>query len=100
MRHRVWAASLFTVLILQAHAQAPVSPIGEQRAKEIALKAAGCGAASDCEVRGGPKDGKWVFVVWFVHSRDDKGAPRFMPGGWMGITIGPNGEVLDRMPGA
>ena len=85
---------------MEAHAQAPVAPIGEQKAKEIALRAAGCGGATECEIRGGLKDGKWVFVVSFVHSRDAKGAPRFTPGGWMGITVGPTGEVLDRMPGA
>lgn len=99
MRHRAWLAGIVLVVTLLAHAQVP-APITEEKAKEIALKAAGCRTASDCEIRGGLKDGKWVFVVWFVYSRDPQGQPRLTPGGWMGITIDPYGEVLDRMPGA
>ena len=102
MRHRVLVAGFLGALAIQTQspAQAPGTPIDERRAKEIALEEAGCGAAKDCVVKGGFRDGKWIFIVMFVHSRDEKGAPRFMPGGHMGITIGPNGKVLDRIPGA
>jgi hypothetical protein len=102
MSHRVFAAVFLGVLAFQclAQPQAPAEPIDEQRAKEIALKAAGCGAKKDCVVQGGFREGKWMFIVSFVHSRDEKGAPRFMPGGHMGITVGPDGKVLQRMPGA
>ena len=65
----------------------------------IALREAGCGRASDCVVRGGRKEGKWVFVVWFVTGRNADGSPQFTPGGWIGLTLDAQGTVLDRTPG-
>jgi hypothetical protein len=99
MRRSIWLSFLLAVATTCALAQ-PSSAITETQAREIAFKEAGCSAAMECVVKGGFRDGKWVFIVSFIHSRDAKGEPQFMPGGHMGITVGPNGEVLNRMPGA
>jgi len=74
--------------------------IAKAEAVAIALREAGCRKAQDCDVRGGLKDGKWVFVVSFVMGRNADGSPQFAPGAWVGITINAQGEVIDRMPGA
>ena len=74
--------------------------ISQANATAIALREAGCRKAEDCVVRGGPKDGKWVFVIWFVMGRNADGSPQFSPGGWVGLTLNAQGEVIDRMLGA
>jgi hypothetical protein len=73
--------------------------ISRADAVAIALREAGCRKATDCDVRGGLKDGKWVFVVWFVMGRNTDGSPQFVPGGWVGLTLSAQGVVVDRMPG-
>jgi uncharacterized SAM-binding protein YcdF (DUF218 family) len=74
--------------------------ITEEEARAIALKAAGCRSAEACVVLGGLQKGNWVFVVSFVMGRDAKGEPLFAPGGHVGITVSPEGKVIERMPGA
>ena len=80
---------------------APAEPalVDAARAQQIALAAAGCNASRDCVVKGGFSEGQWVFIVSFVHSRDTDGKPRFMPGGFVGVTVSADGRVIDRMPG-
>jgi hypothetical protein len=74
--------------------------ISRADAVAIALREAGCRKDENCDVRGGLKDGKWVFVVWFVMGRNADGSPQFAPGGWVGLTLNVEGVVIDRMLGA
>lgn len=69
-------------------------------AENIAREAAGCDAARECVLRGGWRDGKWIFVVSFVAGRDPAGNPLFVPGGFIGVTVSRDGRVVDVMPGA
>ncbi|HEY5761905.1 MAG TPA: hypothetical protein VIS73_01715 [Rhodocyclaceae bacterium] len=92
-------ALLMVSLCLPLTLRAEAVPITEDKARAIALAAAGCDAKRDCVVKDSFTDGQWVFIVSFVHSRDDEGKPRFMPGGFVGITFDAEGKVIDRMPG-
>lgn len=83
-----------------ANAQTSAAAVSEARAQEIAREAAGCKTVEDCVLRGGWRDGKWIFVVSFVAGRDPAGNPLFAPGGFIGITVGRDGQILDRMPGS
>ena len=93
-------ATLLLVVTLKYAVPCASAEISKGDAVAIALREAGCRKAEDCDVRGGMKDGKWVFVVWFVMGRNSDGSPQFAPGGWVGLTLNANGEVIDRMPGA
>jgi hypothetical protein len=93
-------ATLALVVALTYAVPSIAANIAKADAVTIALREAGCRKANDCDVRGGLKDGKWVFVVWFVMGRNADGSPQFAPGGWVGLTLNAKGEVIDRMPGA
>ena len=93
-------AVLLLVVALAYAVPAIAADISKADAVVIALREAGCRKAEDCEVRGGLKDGKWVFVIWFVMGRNQDGSPLFAPGGFVGITLNAQGVVIDRMPGA
>jgi len=96
---RTFPALLFVAALAYA-VPLRAADLSKAEAIAIALREAGCRKAPDCEVRGGLKDGKWVFVVWFVTGRNTDGSPQFTPGGWVGLTLDGQGEVIDRMPGA
>ena len=93
-------AALAIVAMLAYSATSDAVEISKDDAVAIALREAGCRKAVDCDVRGGLKDGNWVFVVWFVVGRNADGSPQFVPGGWIGLTLNAQGEIIDRMPGA
>jgi len=93
-------AALVFVIALTYPVRSVAADISKTEAVAIALREAGCRKAEDCDVRGGLKDGKWVFVVWFVKGRNADGSPQFVPGGWVGLTLNAKGEVIDRMLGA
>ncbi len=93
-------ATFMLVVALAYAVPCTAAEISKSDAVDIALREAGCRKAEDCDVRGGMKDGKWAFVVWFVMGRNSDGSPQFAPGGWVGLTLNANGEVIDRMPGA
>lgn len=97
---RVLLPAIALAMPAMADARAEAPAISEARAQEIAREAAGCKAPDACVLRGGLREGKWVFVVSFVHSRDAEGKPRFMPGGFVGVTVSRDGRVVDLMPGA
>lgn len=80
-------------------APASAESISESRAREIAREAAGCKSENACVLRGGLRDGKWRFVVSFVAGRDPAGNPLFVPGGFVGVTVSRDGQVVDLMPG-
>ncbi|MCB1906099.1 MAG: hypothetical protein KDH15_01920 [Rhodocyclaceae bacterium] len=86
-------------LTVPAIAMAQSPAIGKARAIDIARDAAGCKSVDVCVLRGGLDAGRWVFVVSFVAGRDADGRPRFVPGGFVGSTVGRDGRVDDRMPG-
>jgi hypothetical protein len=95
-------ALLFALLALAGalcHAQAAAKPISKEVATQIALSAAGCKKGDDCIAKGHLNHGQWVFVVTFVAARDASGNPLVAPGGWMGITLDSNGNVVEKMPG-
>lgn len=74
--------------------------ISEDEARSIALTAAGCREPAACVVRGYRKDGNWVFVVSFVAGHHPRtGEPLLTPGAWVGVTVGPDGNIVDRTPG-
>jgi len=93
-------ASLLLVVTLTYAVPSMSAEISKGDAVAIALREAGCRKPEECDVRGGLKDGKWVFVVWFVMGRNPDGSPQFAPGGWVGLTLNAKGEVIDRMAGA
>jgi len=93
-------ATLLLVVVTTYAVPLLAAEISQRDAIAIALREAGCKKAADCEVRGGLKGGRWVFVVWFVMGRNPDGSPQFAPGGWVGLTLDAQGEVIDRMPGA
>ena len=91
----------FVLVVAFAYAvPSMAADISRADAAAIALREAGCRKPVDCDVRGGLKDGKWVFVVWFVMGRNPDGSPQFAPGGWVGLTLNSQGVVIDRMLGA
>ena len=94
-----FVALMFVVALTHA-APCMAAEISKAEAVAIALREAGCRKVEDCNVRGGLKDGKWVFVVSFVMGRNPDGSPQFAPGAWVGITLNAQGELVDRMPGA
>ena len=93
-------ATFVLIVALACSAPSMAADVSRADAVAIALREAGCRKAEDCDVRGGIKDGKWVFVVWFVMGRNADGSPQFAPGGWVGLTLNAQGVVIDRMPGA
>jgi hypothetical protein len=93
-------ATLLFVVTLTYALPCMAAAISKGDAVAIALREAGCRKSKDCDVRGGLKDGKWVFVVWFVMGRNPDGSPQFAPGGWVGLTLNGKGDVIDRMAGA
>jgi hypothetical protein len=91
----------FLLLVALAYSAVSIAAqISRADAVAIALREAGCPKIENCDVRGGLKDGKWVFVVWFVMGRDADGSPQFAPGGWVGLTLNAEGVVIDCTPGA
>lgn len=100
MRHRLTVTGVLFLAASTCLAQSNPAKVTEEEARAIALKAAGCRSTEHCEVRGGLTNGNWAFVVSFIMGRDSKGEPLFAPGGWVGITVSPEGKVIDRMPGA
>jgi len=93
-------ATFLLIAALVYPAASMAAEISRSDAVAIALREAGCRTAENCDVRGGLKDGKWVFVVWFVMGRNADGSPQFAPGGWVGLTLNAHGVVIDRMLGA
>lgn len=93
-------ATWFFAVALCGSTEAMAARITHDDAIAIALREAGCSKPEECDVRGGLTEGGWRFVVWFVTGRNADGSPQFTPGGWMGITLNEQGEVVDRMPGA
>jgi len=90
------------VLVLSAlacDAYAASATITRQKATHIALVAAGCKKSNDCVVHGNFQNGKWVFVVSYVR-HDSRGRPIIIPGDWIGVSISPEGQVLEKVPGA
>ena len=93
-------AAFLLIVTLAYSAPSRAAEISRADAVAIALREAGCHKAEDCDVRGGLKDEKWVFVVWFVMGRNADGSTQLAPGGWVGLTLNAQGVVIDRMPGA
>ena len=93
-------AAFLLIVALSYSVPTLAAEISRAEAVAIALREAGCRKAVDCDVRGGPRDGKWVFVVWFVIGLNADGSRQFTPGGWVGITLNAQGVVVDRMSGA
>ena len=52
-----------------------------------------------CIAKGSLSKNNWVFVISFVRARDGAGNPLIAPGDWVGITVDPEGHVIDRMAG-
>ncbi len=93
------AVLAFVLVALSRAMLSNAAEISKDEAIAIVLREAGCREVEDCEIRGGQKDGKWVFAVWFVMGRNTDGSPQFAPGGWVGLTLSAQGDVIDRMPG-
>jgi hypothetical protein len=74
--------------------------ISREKATEIALAAAKCKRPRDCIATGRlDKINNWVFVISFIKVRDSHGNPLIAPGDWVGITVDPEGHVIDTMAG-
>jgi len=93
-------AAFVLIAALAYSAPSIAAEISKADAVAIALREAGCRKVEDCDVRGGLKNGNWVFVVWYVMGRNADGSPQFAPGGWLGLTLNAQGEVTDRLLGA
>jgi hypothetical protein len=79
--------------------QQAAAPISKEKATQITLAAAKCMKSQDCIAKGSLSKNNWVFVISFVRARDGAGNPLIAPGDWVGITVDPEGHVIDRMAG-
>lgn len=51
------------------------------------------------ELSARPAEGQWHVTAWHIRYPENKGATRFVPGGFTSYTIGASGEILTKRPG-
>jgi hypothetical protein len=98
---RSYVALGMALLLLRGicYSQSPPAGISKAEATRVALAAAGCKKPQDCIANGRKDKANWVFVITYVAGHDAAGEPLTKPGGWMGVTVDPNGHVIDKMQG-